>query len=70
MNILLGILVWLAMCSSILILASLAIKFEGEQQEKKLKGYIGYIEKVYNRNVTDQKKIKDRFRKKRLDHRM
>ncbi|WP_175495446.1 hypothetical protein [Gracilibacillus orientalis] len=56
MDILFGMFVWLFMCSSILILASLASRLEGEQEKYKSEGYIGYIEEVYSRNVLDQRK--------------
>ncbi len=56
MEILFGIFIWLFMCGSILILASFAIQLEGEEKKHDLKGYLAYIEEVYSRNITDQKK--------------
>ncbi|QGH33207.1 hypothetical protein GI584_03770 [Gracilibacillus salitolerans] len=56
MEIIFGIFIWLFMCGSILILASFAIHLEGEEEKRDLKGYLAYIEEVYSRNITDQKK--------------
>ncbi|WP_156823015.1 hypothetical protein [Gracilibacillus lacisalsi] len=56
MEIIFGIFIWLFMCGSILILASFAIQLEGEEKKHDLKGYLAYIEEVYSRNITDQKK--------------
>ncbi|WP_156416106.1 hypothetical protein [Gracilibacillus massiliensis] len=56
MNILFGIFVWLLMCSSILILASLATRMEENSNEETVEGYVGYIEEIYSRNILDQKK--------------
>ncbi|SHN26601.1 hypothetical protein [Gracilibacillus kekensis] len=56
MNILFGIFVWLVLCCSILILASLATRMEENSNEETTEGYIGYIEEIYNRNILDQEK--------------